>query len=137
MLTGNGGLRRLQHQRQKYQWDCGLACVLMILPQENRKFFLQNFNQVCSQEGFDKRYGFLMNKNICYIIFALFYSTWTIDLAYLLKRFELDSLFYTTTLGIQPAYNGQPFYAKVIQKVNKFHILCSNNLHFAVVSIHK
>ncbi|CAB3366883.1 Hypothetical predicted protein [Cloeon dipterum] len=92
----SGGTIRLKHQRQKFNWDCGLTCIMMILPPDKKKHFIDNFKQICAQEGFNK-------------------STWTIDLAYLMKKFELDHLFCTVTLGIQPAYGSQPFYAKVIQ----------------------
>ncbi|XP_059478404.1 protein GUCD1 [Neocloeon triangulifer] len=92
-----GGVRTLKHQRQRFNWDCGLTCIMMVMPQEKRQHFQENFKLICSEEGFNK-------------------STWTIDLAYLLKKFELEHVFCTITLGIQPAYGSQPFYAKVIQK---------------------
>lgn len=59
---------KITHFRQRYNWDCGVTCVLMLLSSEQQKELLGSFDQVCAEEGFNQ-------------------STWTIDLCYLLKRF--------------------------------------------------
>lgn len=59
-------LHHVVHFEQRDNWDCGLSCVLMLLSEEKRKYVLQNLEEICQKEGFDK-------------------STWTIDLCYLLK----------------------------------------------------
>lgn len=89
---------KLHHHRQEYNWDCGISCVLMVLPKDKREFFINNFQVICKEEGFCK-------------------STWTIDLCYLLKRFSVDFVFYTTTIGIHPHHKRHNFYAKIIHKV--------------------
>lgn len=58
---------RLEHFRQRYNWDCGVSCVLMLLPVPQREEMLDKFEMICQDEGFNQ-------------------STWTIDLCYLLKR---------------------------------------------------
>ncbi|CAH0713392.1 unnamed protein product, partial [Brenthis ino] len=65
------------HIRQRFHWDCGVTCVLMLLPEDKRLAFLKNFSQICLEEGFGQ-------------------STWTIDLCYLLKRFNIKHCMYTT-----------------------------------------
>ncbi|PSN38081.1 Protein GUCD1 [Blattella germanica] len=88
---------RLQHYRQKYNWDCGVTCVLMVLPEVKREHLTNNFSEVCTEEDFNK-------------------STWTIDLCYLLHRYGVKHLYCTITLGINPGYKGQSFYDKILQK---------------------
>ncbi|KDR18509.1 protein GUCD1 [Zootermopsis nevadensis] len=87
----------LIHHRQRFNWDCGVSCVLMVLPPTQREHLLINFSEVCKAEGFNK-------------------STWTIDLCYLLKRYGVSHLYCTVTLGIHPGYRGQSFYNKILQK---------------------
>lgn len=91
--------RELFHVKQRYNWDCGVACVLMILPPTERHDFFSNFLKICEEEGF---------KN----------STWTIDLCYLLKRFNIPHNYYTTTIGVHPGYRGNLlYYDKLLHKV--------------------
>ncbi|KAL3271171.1 hypothetical protein HHI36_021668 [Cryptolaemus montrouzieri] len=64
----------LKHHTQSYNWDCGISCVLMVLSDKNREYFLNNKRQICEEEGFNT-------------------STWTIDLCYLLRRFGVRHVF--------------------------------------------
>ncbi|KAJ9587308.1 hypothetical protein L9F63_019164 [Diploptera punctata] len=88
---------QLSHHRQRYNWDCGVSCIIMILPKAKRDHLLNNFNKVCAEENFNK-------------------STWSIDLCYMLRRYEVKHLYCTITLGIHPGYHGQTFYEKILQK---------------------
>ncbi|XP_074041706.1 protein GUCD1 isoform X2 [Leptinotarsa decemlineata] len=88
---------QLSHFKQKYNWDCGVSCVLMVLPEKKKQKFLKNFTQICENEGFNK-------------------STWTIDLCYLLKKFDIRHVFYTITLGVHEGYRGNSFYNNVLNK---------------------
>ncbi|EFA05371.2 protein GUCD1 isoform X1 [Tribolium castaneum] len=88
---------QLLHHKQKYNWDCGISCVLMVLPKKHRHHLLKNFTKVCKEEG-------------------VFGSTWTIDLCYLLKRYEVGHVFYTVTLGVHPGYRGNSFYHNILTK---------------------
>jgi hypothetical protein len=49
---------QLAHHRQRYNWDCGVSCVLMVLEPKDREHLLLNFNEICKEEGFNKRYKF-------------------------------------------------------------------------------
>lgn len=43
------------HCRQRFDWDCGVTCVMMLLTRQKRQDFLRNFNQICETEGFGTR----------------------------------------------------------------------------------
>lgn len=45
----------LDHCQQKFDWDCGINCVLMVLPVKKRQFLLDNMQAVCQEEGFGRR----------------------------------------------------------------------------------
>lgn len=90
---------QLAHFKQKYNWDCGVSCVLMVLPKRHRQHLLRHFGKVCKEEGF---YG----------------STWTVDLCYLLKRYDVQHVFCTVTLGVHPGYKGNSFYNHILTKVS-------------------
>ena len=46
----------ISHCQQRHTWDCGLACIIMILPAAQRHKFSSNFYQICQEEGFGKRF---------------------------------------------------------------------------------
>lgn len=83
------------HVQQRFDWDCGIACLLMVLSLEQRNAFLENFQQICADEGFKK-------------------SVWTIDLAYLLHRFHISCIYCTITLGVDSDYAHEGYYASVL-----------------------
>lgn len=70
----------------------------MVLPKKSRQYLQKEFVTISKEEGF-------------------FGSTWTIDLCYLLKRFNITHTFYTITLGIHPGYKGNSFYTHILTKV--------------------
>jgi len=92
-----GERHKLIHYQQKHNWDCGLSCVLMVLPYRDRSCILSNLSSFLQQEGFGE-------------------STWTIDLCYILYRFNLDFLYTTITMGVDPGYVKENFYDKVLAK---------------------
>ena len=72
----------LPHVRQSFNWDCGLACVLMILRGMGAtRCDLPAMRLLCPTT-----------------------SIWTVDLAHLLCRFGLDVTFCTVTLGANPDF---------------------------------
>lgn len=87
----------LTHYHQRFHWDCGLSCILMILSSASRKKFLENFDQICEEEGFG-------------------HSTWTIDLCYILQKFNVQHLYLTKTIGVDPSYSQHSYYTKIIDK---------------------
>ncbi|CAA7398085.1 unnamed protein product [Spirodela intermedia] len=76
------------HVRQLCNWDCGLACVLMVL----RTFGMNDFSIHDLEE------------------FCCTTSIWTVDLAYLLKKFSIKFSFFTVTLGANPDFSSEAFY---------------------------
>lgn len=78
------------HVRQHFNWDCGLACVLMVL-------------RAMGVKGVDFNYL----RRLCPTT-----SVWTIDLAHLLRRFGMGVVFLTTMLGANPEYTNELFYAE-------------------------
>ncbi|KAL4705470.1 hypothetical protein ACJJTC_001018 [Scirpophaga incertulas] len=90
-------LHELPHHQQRFRWDCGVSCVLMVLPEPQRSLFLENFTSICQQEGFNQ-------------------STWTIDLCYLLKRFNVKHEMYTSTLGVNEENKRHSYYKKILDQ---------------------
>lgn len=85
------------HCEQRFGWDCGVACVRMLLPAAERRHLEDNLRQVCEEEGFG-----------C--------NTWTIDLCYLMKRYGLASQLYTTTAGANETHRKKKFYERYFHK---------------------
>jgi len=89
---------RLSHERQHFNWDCGIACLRMVL-----KHFEKN------QSGELMEYFAKMGLRT---------SIWTIDLAYLLHHFKIASRMSTITLGVDENYAGVDFYASHLSRDN-------------------
>ncbi|XP_072934090.1 protein GUCD1 [Epargyreus clarus] len=85
---------RVEHFQQRYSWDCGLSCVLMLLSAKQRQEMLENFHQLCQEEGFGQ-------------------STWTIDLCYLLKRYSIAHTMYTIRRGVNH-HRKHGYYSKIM-----------------------
>ncbi|KAG4934921.1 hypothetical protein JHK85_049840 [Glycine max] len=76
------------HINQIYTWDCGLACVLMVL----KTIGVNNCDIPTLAE-------------LCRTT-----SIWTVDLAYLLQRFAVAFSYFTVTFGANPNYCIESFY---------------------------
>ncbi|XP_013167999.1 PREDICTED: protein GUCD1 isoform X2 [Papilio xuthus] len=72
---------KVHHYQQCFNWDCGIACVMMLLSLEQRDYLKKHFTKICHDEGFLQ-------------------STWTIDLCFLLKRFGIEHCMYTIIKGV-------------------------------------
>lgn len=83
------------HVQQTFNWDCGLACVLMVL----------------RTLGSDYCGGVADLEKLCRTT-----SIWTVDLAYLLNRFSVHFSFLTVTLGANPQYSAKNFYREQLQE---------------------
>ena len=92
-------LHKVEHYQQRYHWDCGLSCCLMVVKKADRELVLTNLNKFVEEEGFGE-------------------STWTIDLCYILKRFNVSFKYTTITIGVDPGYSKEAFYDKVLAKDN-------------------
>lgn len=76
------------HINQLCNWDCGLACVLMVL----RTIGINN----CSIQALEE---------LCCTT-----SIWTVDLAYLMQQFSIKFSYFTVTLGANPKFSVETFY---------------------------
>jgi hypothetical protein len=79
---------QVSHINQLNSWDCGLACVLMVL----ETIGVEN----CSLDGL---------AEVCCTN-----SIWTVDLAHLLQKFSVRFSYYTITFGANPSYSVETFY---------------------------
>ncbi|XP_055308583.1 protein GUCD1-like isoform X2 [Sitodiplosis mosellana] len=91
------------HYQQRTDWDCGISCVMMMLTRRQRQDFLRNFNRVCEEEGFGN-------------------STWTIDLCYLLRRFDIRHIYTTITVGVNPTFRNHDYYGPILWKDHIRHL---------------
>ncbi|XP_046463381.1 guanylyl cyclase 1-like isoform X1 [Daphnia pulex] len=87
----------LPHVEQVGNWDCGLACIQMVLSNDLAQQLCQNLSSICPDE--------YQNK-----------STWTIDLCYILNHFSMKIKYYTKTLGVNPSFSKEKFYDSYILK---------------------
>jgi hypothetical protein len=87
------GSLHIPHVRQLFNWDCGLACVLMVL----RALRLQHLDMPTL-------------RHLCPTK-----SIWTVDLAHLLRACGVDVTFLTVTLGANQAYAGEHFYVETMR----------------------
>jgi hypothetical protein len=78
--------------QQCYSWDCGLACVSMIL-----RMFGEPSDDVYTKDLDSLQCG---------------ESVWTIDLAYILNRHNVQSHLYTINLGANASHGSKAFYQK-------------------------
>lgn len=77
---------------QNYSWDCGLACASMVL-----RYLNIDPHNVYTTDLEDLQCG---------------ESIWTIDLAALLRKYNIRHNFCTITLGVDKGYSKQSFYSK-------------------------
>ncbi|KAG6553484.1 hypothetical protein Mapa_004396 [Marchantia paleacea] len=92
---------QVPHVRQMCDWDCGLACVLMVL-------------RALRIDGHDLK----SLSSLCRTT-----SIWTVDLAHLLRHFAVNVAFLTVTIGANPNFAVETFYKENMEedgaRVNK------------------
>ncbi|XP_076882359.1 guanylyl cyclase 1-like [Bidens hawaiensis] len=87
-VLGRSHFVEVQHIKQLRSWDCGLACVLMVLRTLGLdQYDLQHLEEICRTT-----------------------SIWTVNLAYLLQKLSIRFSFYTVTLGVNPDFSMEKFY---------------------------
>lgn len=82
--------------RQLHSWDCGLACVLMVLRAIGR-------DQDMSLQALIQLHCSLARTS----------SVWSIDLCYLLRRLGVECTLLTIIAGANPSYACEKFYQNV------------------------
>ncbi|XP_055599302.1 protein GUCD1 [Uranotaenia lowii] len=111
---------QLVHFRQRYDWDCGLSCIVMLLGRHEKLNFLENFKDICHKGGFGE-------------------STWTIDLCYILRDFDIKHKFLTKVFGANPSHVGKEYYkcfnADETRVNKKFQQASLNDIPIEVKSI--
>ena len=45
----------IKHTHQQFSWDCGIACIMMILSTNQKKYLIQNLTKISEEEGYGKR----------------------------------------------------------------------------------
>lgn len=88
---------KVPHVRQSYNWDCGLACILMVL-------------KALGFHGCDLNYL----HHLCGTT-----SVWTVDLAHLLRHFSIEVSFLTVTIGANPKFALETFYKENMEEDGK------------------
>jgi len=105
------------HVRQRYDWDCGLACCQMCLKWVNRTQTFSAITKRCRTQ-----------------------STWSIDLAYLLHGYGITARYYTITWGANESYKSIDYYKENLDndasRVNElFQMAASRGLHVEMRSV--
>ena len=108
------GHPNVPHVRQTRNWDCGLACALMVL-----KALVVQADADPSEAGarLSRSHGARRADLPTLRRRCATRSVWTIDLAHLLRSFHplCDVAFYTVTLGANPAFREERFYRDSIE----------------------
>ena len=105
------GNPEVPHVRQTHNWDCGLACALMVL-----KALVNKADADPSEARLPRAHAARRADLPTLRRMVRTQSVWTIDLAHLLASFELcDVAFYTVTLGANPAFSSETFYRDSIE----------------------
>lgn len=107
---------------QQNNWDCGISCIAMVLSDDKLAYFNKHKEDIITEEGIE-------------------FNTWTIDLAYLLKKFDLKFKYYTSTIGICPIYYQHRYYNSLLPndetRVNKkFENAKRNGISIVVKILH-
>ncbi|RZC78444.1 hypothetical protein C5167_002623 [Papaver somniferum] len=93
------------HVGQLCSWDCGLACIVMVLRTIGiDQCNIQALTELCTTTStWD---GTTIPRN--FSLSSLF--VWTVDLAYLLQKYSVSFSFFTVTVGANPDYSVETFY---------------------------
>ncbi|KAL0018589.1 hypothetical protein WJX77_002963 [Trebouxia sp. C0004] len=84
----------LPHVQQSFNWDCGLACALMVLKSLGVSYLnMASLRSLCSTT-----------------------SVWTVDLAHLMRHFGLDVTLATIMVGANPGYFREGFYMENMEE---------------------
>lgn len=105
------------HVRQTHNWDCGLACALMVLKalvaraDADEKTNTHAATKALPPSHGARRADLSTLRRRCATM-----SVWTIDLAHLLRSFDVcDVALFTVTIGANPAFSKETFYKDSIK----------------------
>ena len=96
VCLGTRGGRLVPHVRQSFNWDCGLACTEMVL----RALGVAPAD--CSLKALSKQVPTT--------------TTWTVDLAYLMRAYGVHFRYCTRTVGVDSSYKNKEFYKDTLDE---------------------
>jgi hypothetical protein len=114
-----GDATDVPHVRQTHNWDCGLACALMVLKalvaradaDEKTNKHKHAATKALPPSHGARRADLSTLRRRCATM-----SVWTIDLAHLLRSFDVcDVALFTVTIGANPAFSKETFYKDSIK----------------------
>lgn len=112
-----GDATDVPHVRQTHNWDCGLACALMVLKalvaraDADEKTNTHAATKALPPSHGARRADLSTLRRRCATT-----SVWTIDLAHLLRSFDVcDVALFTVTIGANPAFSKETFYKDSIK----------------------
>ena len=116
-----GDATDVPHVRQTHNWDCGLACALMVLKalvaraDADEKTNTQN-TRAANTRALPSLHGARRADLPTLRRRCATTSVWTIDLAHLLRSFDVcDVALFTVTIGANPAFVKETFYKDSIK----------------------
>lgn len=116
-----GDATDVPHVRQTHNWDCGLACALMVLKalvaraDADEKTNTQN-TRAANTRALPSSHGARRADLPTLRRRCATTSVWTIDLAHLLRSFDVcDVALFTVTIGANPAFVKETFYKDSIK----------------------
>lgn len=116
-----GDATDVPHVRQTHNWDCGLACALMVLKalvaraDADEKTNTQN-TRAANTQALPSSHGARRADLPTLRRRCATTSVWTIDLAHLLRSFDVcDVALFTVTIGANPAFSKETFYKDSIK----------------------
>ena len=112
-----GDATDVPHVRQTHNWDCGLACALMVLKAlVARADADEKTNQHAATKALPPSHGVRRADLSTLRRRCATMSVWTIDLAHLLRSFDVcDVALFTVTIGANPAFVKETFYKDSIK----------------------
>ena len=116
-----GDATDVPHVRQTHNWDCGLACALMVLKalvaraDADEKTNTPN-TRAAATKALPSSHGARRADLPTLRRRCATTSVWTIDLAHLLRSFDVcDVALFTVTIGANPAFVKETFYKDSIK----------------------
>ena len=112
-----GDATDVPHVRQTHNWDCGLACALMVLKAlVARADADEKTNKHAATKALPPSHGVRRADLSTLRRRCATMSVWTIDLAHLLRSFDVcDVALFTVTIGANPAFVKETFYKDSIK----------------------
>ncbi|CAL8079266.1 unnamed protein product [Orchesella dallaii] len=93
-------LHNVPHIQQKYDWDCGIACVSMAV---SNRISPSNLEETIRKLQTEPNEGFGQRP-------------WTIDLCHILSSLNVPHEYFTTSIDVNPNLKRLPYYTNSLKK---------------------